>query len=89
MKTRLIAAALALVIGGLPLAAEAQGIRRGAIDGSQTGGHVAGPVGSVVGGVVGGAVGGAVGGVKGILGIPQDTRYRYRNQRRYHRHDAR
>jgi hypothetical protein len=72
----------ALVILALPLAAQAQGIVRGAQEGVDQGNRVAGPVGGAVGGVVGGAVGGAVGGVKGVLGIPQQTGvHHYRHYR--------
>lgn len=86
MTKRLLGAATALLIGLLPMIADAQGIGQGAADGADTGRRAAGPVGGFVGGVVGGAVGGAVGGVKGVLGIPQSTGYRHRNRRRV-RHD--
>jgi hypothetical protein len=55
----------------MPLAAQAQGVVRGAEEGSAAGNRAAGPVGGAVGGAVGGVVGGVEGGIKGILGIPQ------------------
>lgn len=67
--------ASALVIFAMPIAADAQGVVRGAEDGARRGNRAAGPVGGVVGGAVGGVVGGVVGGAKGVLGIP-DRGYR-------------
>jgi hypothetical protein len=85
MKMKILAIAAALAV--LPVAAQAQGVVRGAQDGAARGNYVAGPVGGAVGGVVGGAVGGAVGGVKGVLGIPQRAGYRrYYRKRHYSRH---
>jgi hypothetical protein len=59
-----------------PIAAQAQGIIGGGRHEAAVGHRAAGPV----GGVVGAVVGGAVGGVKGVIGVPQHTRYarRYR-----------
>lgn len=81
VRTKIIAAAAVAAFMALPIAAQAQGIVRGAQDGAATGNRAAGPVGGVVGGAVGAGVGGAVGGVKGVLGIPQDTRTRRRVRR--------
>jgi LTXXQ motif family protein len=66
-------ALLTLAVLAMPLAAQAQGIIRGAEEGAAVGNRAAGPVGGAVGGVVGGVEGGIVGGIKGILGIPQRT----------------
>jgi uncharacterized protein YcfJ len=65
-------AVTALVFLTLSGAASAQGVIRGAADGSREGNHAAGPVGAVVGGVAG-AVGG---GVAGLLGVDQRPRFR-------------
>ena len=73
MKFNLIIAAGVLAVLAMPLAAQSQGVIRGAEEGAATGNRAAGPVGGAVGGVVGGVEGGIVGGVKGILGIPQRT----------------
>src|ERR1035438_20976 len=73
MKFHLIITAGVLVVLAMPLAAQSQGVIRGAEEGAATGSRAAGPVGGAVGGVVGGVEGGIVGGVKGILGIPQRT----------------
>lgn len=79
MKTKL---AVAVIVATLatPLVAQAQGIIGGGRHGAAVGHRAAGPVGGAVGAVVGGAVGGVVGGVKGVIGVPQHTRYarRYR-----------
>jgi hypothetical protein len=74
-------ALLTLAILAMPLAAQAQGIVRGAQEGVQQGNRVAGPVGGAVGGAVGGVVGGVAGGVKGVLGVPQRTSVHYRHYR--------
>lgn len=71
MKFNLMIGATVLAILAMPLSAQAQGIIRGAEEGSAVGNRAAGPVGGAVGGVVGGVEGGVVGGIKGILGIPQ------------------
>lgn len=84
MNNRILAAAIVGAALSLPLAAHAQGLVRGAQDGAAVGNRAAGPVGGVVGGAVGAGVGGAVGGVKGVLGIPQDTRPRYRTTRKHY-----
>jgi hypothetical protein len=73
MKFHFMIAAGVLAILAMPLAAQSQGVIRGAEEGAVTGNRAAGPVGGAVGGVVGGVEGGIVGGVKGILGIPQRT----------------
>jgi hypothetical protein len=73
MKSHLMIAAGVLAVLAMPLAAQSQGVIRGAEEGAATGNRAAGPVGGAVGGVVGGVEGGIVGGVKGILGIPQRT----------------
>ena len=73
MKFYLITTASVLAILSMPLAAQAQGVVRGAQEGASQGNRAAGPVGGVVGGAVGGVVGGVEGGVKGVLGIPQRT----------------
>jgi len=73
MKFNLIIAAGVLAVLAMPLAAQSQGVIRGAEEGAAAGNRAAGPVGGAVGGVVGGVEGGIVGGVKGILGIPQRT----------------
>ena len=72
VRTKLLAVTLMSLVA-LPLAAQAQGVRRGAAEGAAAGNRAAGPVGGVVGGAVGGVVGGVAGGVKGVLGIPQQT----------------
>jgi hypothetical protein len=66
----MMAAGVAVVLS-LPLAAQAQGIVRGAQEGAAAGNRAAGPVGGAVGAGVGGVVGGIEGGVEGVLGIPQ------------------
>lgn len=82
---RFIAVAALAAVLCAPGLAQAQGIVRGAQDGAATGNRAAGPVGGVVGGAVGAGVGGAAGAVKGVLGIPQDTRTRHRRYRRHRR----
>jgi hypothetical protein len=67
MKFHLMIAASVLAVLAMPLAAQSQGVIRGAEEGAATGNRAAGPAGAAVGGVGGGVVGG----VKGILGIPQ------------------
>jgi len=52
------------------LAAQAQGVVRGAEEGAAAGNRAAGPVGGAVGAGVGGVVGGIEGGIEGVLGIP-------------------
>lgn len=84
MNGKVLAAAIVGAVLSLPLAAQGQGLVRGAQDGAAVGNRAAGPVGGVVGGAVGAGVGGAVGAVKGVLGIPQDTRPRSRQARRYY-----
>lgn len=71
MKFNLMIGTTLLAVLVMPLAAQAQGIIRGAEEGAAVGNRAAGPVGGAVGGVVGGVEGGVVGGIKGILGIPQ------------------
>ena len=62
-KTLLVAAAaLALLV---PIAAQAQGVVRGAEYGAREGNRAAGPL----GGIVGGAVGLGLGGAAGVLGL--------------------
>src|SRR6516165_7217887 len=78
MTTRLLKIAAILGICALPMAAQAQGIGRGAAEGAAVGNSAAGPVGAVVGGTVGGVAGGVTGGVKGVLGVPQQTGYYHR-----------
>jgi hypothetical protein len=73
MKTRSMWAAAVLITLDLPVAAQAQGVVRGAQEGAAVGNRAAGPVGGAVGAVGGGIVGGVAGGVKGVLGIPQRT----------------
>src|SRR5258706_12413772 len=51
-----------------PRASHAQGIVRGAQQGSYEGSRVAGPVGRIVGGAIGAWDGGAVGGGRGAFG---------------------
>jgi gas vesicle protein len=63
MKFHSMIAAGVLAVLAMPLAAQSQGVIRGAEEGAAAGNRTAGPA--------GGAVGGVVGGVKGILGIPQ------------------
>ena len=76
MTSRFVWTAAALAVLALPLAAQSQGVVRGAQDGAAVGNRAAGPVGGAVGAVGGGVVGGVAGGVKGVLGVPQDTRVR-------------
>jgi hypothetical protein len=71
MKRNIILAATAVLLA-LPVAANAQGVIRGAEDGIHEGNRAAGPV----GGVVGGAVGAVTGGVSGLLGADQRPRFR-------------
>jgi hypothetical protein len=79
MKAKLVAAVIVAALAA-PVTVQAQGIIGGGRHGAAVGHRAAGPVGAVVGAVVGGAVGGVVGGVKGVIGVPQHTRYarRYR-----------
>ena len=56
----------------LPIAAQAQGVPGGAVQGSREGERAAGPVGAIVGGVIGGVVGG----VNGVLGVDERPRFR-------------
>ena len=65
----LLAVALALI--AMPHVVHAQGIVRGAQEGSYDGHRVAGPVGGVVGGAVGAGVGGVMGAVDGVFGLPE------------------
>jgi hypothetical protein len=69
MRSGLIIAS-ALVALALPMAAQAQGVARGAQDGARDGRSVAGAV--------------PVGGVKGVLGIPQRTGVRRSHRRAYY-----
>ncbi|WP_439496575.1 hypothetical protein [Bosea sp. (in: a-proteobacteria)] len=89
MKIRILACAAALALFAVPMAADAQGIPRGAAKGARVGNQAAGPVGGAAGAVVGGVAGGVVGGVKGVVGIPQKVgvpRYsRNRHSGRRHR----
>lgn len=71
MKQRFVIAALFFTTLAVPIAANAQGVVRGAQEGAAVGNRAAGPVGGAVGAVGGGVVGGVAGGVKGVLGIPQ------------------
>src|SRR3979490_1295282 len=93
LKLRLAAAAIVLALLAIPHIGHAQGIVRGAQEGSYEGNRVAGPIGGVVGGAggaggggpLGGAGGGgAVGAVRGVFGIT-DRGYRCRGY--YDRHD--
>jgi phage tail tape-measure protein len=72
MRATILISALGLVMLA-PMAADAQGVVRGAQEGAAVGNHTAGPVGAAVGGAVGGVAGGVAGGVKGVLGVPQNT----------------
>lgn len=86
IKSLALAGAAALAIFALPMAANAQGVPRGAAQGADIGNRAAGPVGGAAGAVVGGVAGGVVGGVKGVVGIPQRTGLPHRNRhRRHHR----
>jgi hypothetical protein len=85
IKAFAFAGATAFAILALPLAANAQGVPRGAAEGADIGSKAAGPVGGVAGAVVGGVTGGVVGGVKGIVGVPQQTAVPRRHYRHYHR----
>ena len=79
-KTLLAASAIAL---SLPMAAQAQGLVRGAEQGARDGGDAAGPVGAIVGGAVGAATG-TVGGILGVDDRPRFRSYvRERNVRSY------
>jgi hypothetical protein len=75
---RFLFVAAALAVLTLPVAAQAQGVikgaEQGAADGSRKGNRAAGPVGGAVGGAVGAGVGGVVGGVNGVLGIDNKPR---------------
>jgi hypothetical protein len=84
MVIRILKFTAAVAILMTPIAAQAQGIGRGAAQGAAVGNHAAGPVGAVVGGAAGGVAGGVVGGVKGVLGVPQRTGYGYHHYRRHH-----
>lgn len=86
IKALVFAGATALAICVLPLAADAQGIPRGAAQGADVGNRAAGPVGGAAGAVVGGVAGGVVGGVKGVIGIPQKTGMPRRHHRQHKRH---
>jgi len=57
--------AVAVMLLGIPGAAEAQGLVKGVQQGAQAGNKAAGPV----GGVLGGAIGGVVGVFTGVLGV--------------------
>jgi hypothetical protein len=57
--------AVAVMLLGIPGAAEAQGLVKGVQQGAQAGSKAAGPV----GGVLGGAIGGVVGVFTGVLGV--------------------
>lgn len=72
MSLRTFAAATLIALT-LPVAAQAQGLVRGAQEGAAEGSATAGPIGAIVGG----AVGAATGTVNGILGV--DTRPRFRS----------
>jgi hypothetical protein len=85
IKALAFAGATALAILTLPIAANAQGVPRGAAQGADIGNRAAGPVGGVAGAVVGGVTGGVVGGVKGVVGIPQKTSMPKRQYRHHHR----
>ena len=61
-----------LVVIGLTLSAQAQGLARGAQDGRERGEAIAGPLGAIVGEAIGGAVGTA----NSILGIDRRERFR-------------
>lgn len=67
----------------LPVAANAQGVPRGATEGARVGNQAAGPVGGAAGAVVGGVAGGVAGGVKGVLGVPQNTAVKTKKARRH------
>ena len=70
LKTKtLIIAALALAI---PIAAQSQGLVRGAQEGADDGRAAGGPIGAIVGG----AIGAATGTVDGILGVDDRPRFR-------------
>src|SRR3981189_1089891 len=77
-------AAIVLALLAIPHIGHAQGIVRGAQEGSYEGNRVAGPIGGGVGGAGGAGVGGAVGAVRGVFGIT-DRGYRCRGY--YDRHD--
>ncbi len=83
MKTKTLIAAAALALT-LPVAAQAQGLVRGAERGAQEGADAAGPI----GGIVGGAVGAATGAVGGLLGVDDRPRFReYATSRRVRSYD--
>ncbi|MDP4006203.1 DUF1236 domain-containing protein [Methylobacterium sp. NEAU K] len=72
MTRKLLLALATTSLFALPMAAQAQGILRGAAEGAEVGADAAGPV----GGIVGGAVGAATGTVGGILGVDERPRFR-------------
>ena len=67
MSSRLLVAlgAIAVLAGGVPATADAQGLVQGVQQGAREGNKAAGPV----GGVLGGAIGGVVGVVSGVTGV--------------------
>ncbi len=89
VTTRFLTLAAGLALLSLPLAAQAQGIVRGAQEGAAIGGNAgartAGPVGTVVGATVGGVAGGVAGGVNGALGV-QPASYHGHHYRHHHYH---
>lgn len=78
MKTTFFVVTAAVLLVA-PMAAQAQGIVRGAEYGAREGNRAAGPI----GGIVGGAVGLGLGGAAGVLGL--DYRPQGRAGRNYYR----
>src|SRR3979411_1612960 len=82
VRLYLALAAFVLALLAIPHLGHAQGIVRGAQEGSYEGNRIAGPVGG------GGGGGGAVGAVKGVFGIPdRGWRRGYRCRGFYDRHN--
>ena len=69
LRSRLAFGAALIMLLGVPPAADAQGIVKGAQQGAAAGSKAAGPV----GGVLGGAIGGVVGVFTGVLGVGKDA----------------
>jgi hypothetical protein len=69
LRSRLAFGAALIMLLGIPPAADAQGIVKGAQQGAAAGNKAAGPV----GGVLGGAIGGVVGVFTGVLGAGKDA----------------
>ncbi len=69
LRSRLAFGAALIMLLGIPPAADAQGIVKGAQQGAAAGNKAAGPV----GGVLGGAIGGVVGVFTGVLGVGKDA----------------